>query len=551
MRRIRITRAIMLLSLALAGCMSAPPPAATPTPAPTSPPPASGAGGPADTLRWSLEGISDLASLDPAAPTNSLDNTVMGMLYTGLIRLDENLDIQPDGAESWTVSKDGTVYTFAIRPNLRFADGAPVTAGDYAYSINRALAPATASYGAPFQLGHIKGAAEVVAGTASAASGVRVVDDRTLEITLDGPRGFFLAQLSYPYTFAVPRSLVESGPDWQDRAYGSGPYKVKQWKHSQSITLAANEHYWRGAPGFAAVELPFHQDSGFAFQRYQAGQLDLMGSQQNPIPAAFIPEVRDTPDFKTAASLTTRYIGFNNALPPFDNPAARRALAQAVDKQALVDGTLAATVLKADRILPTGFPGTQLPIKPLAFDPAAARAALAEAGNLPPITLAYAREGDNELVAAALQQQWRDNLKLEVALQAYELEDFGAALNTTFYTPTAGLQLYLSVWGADYPDPQNFISQQLRTGSPNNNGHFSDAGFDRLVDEADRLGAAAEIDRRLQLYNQAEQIAIDKVGWLPLFYPKFNTLVRPSVEGLVVTPNGVVIPDWTKARRKN
>jgi ABC-type oligopeptide transport system substrate-binding subunit len=110
------------------------------------------------------------------------------------------------------------------------------------------------------------------------------------------------------------------------------------------------------------------------------------------------------------------------------------------------------------------------------------------------------------------------------------------------------LQFYFSVWGADYPDPQNFLSRQLRTGVRNNNGHFSDPRFDQLVEEADRMNARSQYQQRLQLYNQAEQIAISRVGWLPLYYPKFNVLIRPRVEGLILTPNGILAPDWSKVR---
>jgi peptide/nickel transport system substrate-binding protein/oligopeptide transport system substrate-binding protein len=153
-------------------------------------------------------------------------------------------------------------------------------------------------------------------------------------------------------------------------------------------------------------------------------------------------------------------------------------------------------------------------------------------------------------VAQAIQSMWEQNLGVKVKLQSFELATFSKNLDTTFKTPDQGLQFWLSIWGADYPDPQNFLSQQLHSNTANNNGHFADPQFDKLVDEADRLGDRAQIERRLQLYNQAEQIAIDKVGWLPLYYPKFNILLRPRVGGLVVTPNGLVAPDWAKVTLK-
>jgi peptide/nickel transport system substrate-binding protein/oligopeptide transport system substrate-binding protein len=479
--------------------------------------------------------------------------TVLGLVFGGLVRLDEQMEVQPDGASDWNVSADGKVYTFTIRDGLMFADGTTVTADDWVYSINRALAPETASYGAPAQLSHIVGARDVIEKRTRTASGVRAVDPRHLEITLDAPLAYFLAQLVYPYTYVVPRTLVASGDDWAARAYGTGPYQVQKLKPGDQLVLRANSRYWRGVPGIPKIALSFNPDSSVSFQRYRAGELDIMGSWQTPVPAAFVSQAQNLPGFQTAAILATRYVGFNNRLPPFDRPQLRRAFALATDKRALVNEALHSNGIAADRILPTGLLGTQLPVEPLAFDPQAARLALAEAGfsggkGLAEVTLSFAIEGDNVAVTAALKQMWETTLGVTVRLEPLDLDSFSKRLDDTYRTPQTGLQIYYSVWGADYPDPHNFLSQQLQSNTANNNGHFSDPQFDQLVAEADQLGDRAHIERRIQLYVQAEQIAIDKVGWLPLFYPKFNTLLNPRVEGLVITPNGLVAKDWTKVR---
>src|SRR5690349_21370481 len=205
--RCSVTGMLLLIAVFVVACgqqSGAPPtpgiPAAGPTPAAvatvtaaSTSTPASSAQAPADTLRWSLEGISDLSSIDPAKPGDAPTITVINLIFGGLIRLDDKLEVQPDNATEWKVSDDGTTYTFTIRDGLMFADGTPVTAADFAYSINRALAPETASHGAPFQLGHIVGAQDVVDGKAKQASGVRAVDDKTLEIKLDGPLAYFLS----------------------------------------------------------------------------------------------------------------------------------------------------------------------------------------------------------------------------------------------------------------------------------------------------------------------------------------------------------------------
>jgi peptide/nickel transport system substrate-binding protein/oligopeptide transport system substrate-binding protein len=229
-------------------------------------------------LRWSLDGISDLESLDPARPGGLPSVTVLSLIFGGLVRLDEQMEVQPDGASDWTVSPDGRTYTFTIRDGLLFADGTPVSAEDWAFSVNRALAPETASYGAPAQLSHIVGAQDVIAGKARQASGVRAIDPRHLEITLDAPLAYFLAQLVYPYTFVIPRSLAIRTDNWASQAFGTGPYRVQALNHGKALILVANPNYWRGAPMLPTIMLPFNPDSAEAYLQYRAGKLDIMGS---------------------------------------------------------------------------------------------------------------------------------------------------------------------------------------------------------------------------------------------------------------------------------
>lgn len=501
-------------------------------------------------LRWSNEGISELPSIDPARPGDSQAITVIGLVFGGLVRLDEQLKVQPDGAESWTTSPDGKTFTFKIRPNLKFADGSPVTAGDFAYSFNRALTPDTQSFNAPFQLAHIVGATDVASGKAKTASGIKVVDPQTLEITLDAPLAYFLSLLTFPTTFVTPKKLVESGANWTNNAYGTGPFRVKEWKHNQSITLEPNPNYWNGTIT-TTIEMPFVQDSQTAYQLYQTNKLDIMGAGQNGVPTANIGEVQGKPDFKQTAALATRYIGFNNKKAPFDKVEVRRAFAYATDRKALAQQVLGGTVQATSRILPKGMPAADLPVTGLDLDAAKAKAELQKAGVDPAtlqVTLTYGQEGENERVAQTLQSMWQQNLGVNVQLQPLELATFSKNLDTTTLTPDQGLQFYLSIWGADYPDPQNFLSQQLQTDSPNNNGHYSNPEFDQLTKKADTLGGQNQYDERMKLYNQAEQIAVDEVGWLPLYNPSTNGLIRPSVQGLVLTGQGLIAPDWTKVK---
>ncbi len=507
-------------------------------------------------LVWSIVGVQELDSLDPAHAAEQQSIIVMNLVYGGLLRLDADLRVQPDGAERWDVSEDGTVYTFHLRDDLTFADGTPVTAADFVYSINRALIPSTGAYSAPSHMKHIVGAEAVIEGDATEASGVRALDDHTLQIELDEPLAYFLSWLTSPNTFVVPRQLLEEqGESWTDTAYGTGPFRVKEWRHGEEIVLEANPHYWMGMPGVDTIRMPIIPDSEAAYQMYRNGNLDIIGNRQAGIPSARVDEVHALPDFRSSPGLAVRYIGFNNQMAPFDNRYVRQAFALSVDRLELAQVVLSGTVEPTGRILPQGLARSNYAIKGQSFDPEGARAALRRAGylsaqGLPPITLTYAQEGDNDLVAQNLQNFWRNTLGIEVELESRELSAFSRAMDTTFLTPDEGLMMYLSIWGADYPDPQNFLSQQLRTGSPNNNGNWSNPVFDEKVDKADRMGQQELADERLKLYSEAEQIALDEVGWMPLYNPRINILIHPKVVGLFFTPQGIIAPNWTQIRLK-
>ncbi|MCG8347821.1 MAG: peptide ABC transporter substrate-binding protein [Chloroflexales bacterium] len=509
---------------------------------------------PSGTLRWSLEGVADLTSLDPALPADLQSNTVINLVFGGLVRIDQNLRVRPDGAEKWRISADGKTYTFTIRADLKFGDGTAVTAEDFLYSINRALAPETASYGAPELLKHITGATDVINGVKPTASGVRALDDRTLEIQLNEPLAYFLSELTYPHTFVVSRTLIEKhGDKWMEHAYGTGPFRVVEWRHNQYIKLQANPFYWRGNLGIAAIEIPFLPSITESYELYSQGELDIIGNIQTGLSSVQVNKMRGSPDLRTVNALSVRYVGFNNRMAPFDNADVRRAFALAVDKDALTQQILAGRVKPTDRILPAGMPGSSLPINGETFDPIAARAALGFAGYpsgqaLSEITLTYSKDGENAAVAHFLQQSWYDTLRVNVVLEGLPLVEFIRRLDQTYREPATGLDMYLSIWGADYPDPQNFLSQQLRTNSPFNNGHWSSPEFDELVRQADQMVEQTQYRERLSLYNQAEQIAVSEVGWLPLYNPQSSILIRPTVQGLVLTPQGIIAPNWTQVR---
>ncbi|MGE5139541.1 MAG: peptide ABC transporter substrate-binding protein, partial [Rudaea sp.] len=258
MRRYLLIPAVLLVLLALAACggsapttapttaaqaptaaASTPAPVATTGPAPTAGAPTTAATAPATTaaggqggvLRWGVEGVNELPALDPPMAGASQSVGVISLIFEGLVRLDSDLKIAPAGAEKWDIKDGGKTFVFHIRPGLKFANGDPVTADDFAYSLNRAFGKDFANGNAGYYLSNIVGSTDVTNGKAQTISGVKVLDPQTLEIDLNNPSVYFLYQLTFPASYVVPKKAIDANPkNWTDTAYGTGPFMVKEWK---------------------------------------------------------------------------------------------------------------------------------------------------------------------------------------------------------------------------------------------------------------------------------------------------------------------------------
>lgn len=496
-------------------------------------------------LTMSDEGVQDLTSsdLDPAAENlgaNAIE--VISLMFGGLVRLDQNLHVVPDGAASWTVSSDKKTYTFHIRKGLKFADGTPVTASDFAWSLNRAFQPQFVNGGnISYYLSHIVGGPAVTAGKAKTVKGIKVVNPSTLQITTDAPVAPFLDQLTFSGADVLPRHVIQKyGRSWTDHAVGTGPFYVKRVIHSKEIDLAPNPYYWRGKPRLSRVRVLFFANADTAYNSFRTGGLDVMGAVQ--FPSDKLTEARHQKDFYQVPQLFTEYIPPNEHKAPFNNAHVRRAFSLAIDRPVLVNRFLSGQFVPAFGILPPGMPGFNSNLHGEIFNPAQAKAELVKAGypngkGLPPITLSFSSGDPGQRSAAqVLQGMWRQYLGVNVGLNGLEQGAYNNALTARNY------QLAFISWGEDYPDPQDFLSLQLQTGAANNNGSFSNPTFDRLTNEADTL--VGDNAKRYQLYDRAEQIALDKAAWIVLWWGKADVFIKPGVHGLTVNGGGLTAANW-------
>lgn len=493
-------------------------------------------------LRITDEGVSDLASIDPpsGAAGDAQSSLVENLVFGGLVRLDQDLQVQPNAASSWTITNGGRTYTFTLRHGLRFADGMPVTSADVVYSLNRAFSPAFQAGNADYYLGHITGGDAVTAGKAATVRGVRALGRDHVQITLDQPTTVILQQLAYAVAAIVPRRLIATyGAHWTDHAFGIGPFRVARWQHGHGIRLAPNRYYWRGSPRLTGIDVAFVPDANAAYTLYHRGLVDVAGAAQ--FPNAHLIEARGRSDLHEEAQLLTEYLTPNERTAPFDNVLVRQAFSYAINR-AIVARVLHNKVLPASGILPPGMPGFDPQLQGQSFDPLRARRLLAQAGypggkGLPPVTLAIdGGDPDGLTKARVLREFWHLVLGVDIRLKLLAHDAYNNALTARAY------QLAFIAWGADYPDPQDFLSLQLQTGGGNNNGSYSNRTFDALTTRADAM--VNHPAQRYALYRRAEQIALGDAAWIVLDWGKADVMIRPSVQGLRVNGLGLTACNW-------
>ena len=484
----------------------------------------------------------DPPTLDPHLTTDATSARVIVEIFGGLVTIDRNLDIVPDLAESWDISGDGHVYTFHIRPDAKFHDGKPVTARDVLWSLERVTNPLTESPVADQYLGDIVGVKEKLAGDATTISGVRYVDEHTIEITIDGAKSYFLAKMTYPTGFVLDQENVEANPrSWFREPNGTGPFHLKEYVVGETLVLGRNEHFHLGSPRLEEVK--FILSGGTSLLMYENDEIHVAGVGLADLDRLSDPSNDLYPELRTApASFSINYIGMNVTEPPLDDVKVRQALNLAIDKQEIASIVLGDLVDPADGILPPNFPGYDEGVQGYEFDPVKAQQLLGESkygddlANIPPITITTPGNfGANvSLDMEVILQMWERNLGITAEFQQTEYATFLKDLHRGRF------QMFDIGWIADYPDPENFLDILFHSESTNNHTHYSNPEVDDLL-----MRARVETDTtaRYDLYNQAEQMILDDAPWVPLWFDgESKLLVKPNVHDYLLPP--LIIPRY-------
>lgn len=482
---------------------------------------------------------SDPVTLDPHLATDALSAEYIVEIYSGLVTISPppELEIKLDLAESVEVSDGGLVYTFVLRDDIFFSiTGRRVTADDIKWSMERAASAELSSPVALAYLGDIVGAREKFFRLAEDIRGIEVIDDRTIRFTLDAPKPFFLAKLTYPTAFVVDRQQIEGNPNnWTRRPNGTGPYKLTEWRVGERIVLEPNTR--SHLPPASVKEVIYALSGGSALTRFENDEVDVASISVNDIERARDPGSALNALFSQWPQFTISYIAFNNQVAPFDDVHVRRAMAMAIDRAKIADVTFNNMLVPATGVLPPGLPGYTPEDKTFAFDPDAARAEFAlsryaSAEDLPPIVLTEVGGGaEARIDTQAFLEQWKNELGIIVEIRQTDFATFLADQDA------GRLQMFNAGWIVDYPDPENILDLLFHSQSTINRTGYSNAEVDRILEQA-RVESDPEL--RLRLYQQAERLVVSDAGWLPLYFSQSHVVVNAAVGGWFEPP--MVIP---------
>jgi oligopeptide transport system substrate-binding protein len=479
-----------------------------------------------------LAGNDDVPSLDPAAGYDTASWTFEQAIFDTLVRYgDADVELHPEVATSWESSPDGTVFTFHLRNDVRFSNGRPVTAADFKYGIERVINPATLSKGMEYYQ-EIAGAAEFAAHRKPHVDGIETPDPYTMIFRLSGTDPIFPHKLAMPFASAVPREVVEKwGDDFSRHVVGSGAFKLREWIGGQRVVLEKNpDYYVKGEPRLDGIVNQVGVNAELQWLKFESSEVDVLEA----IPPSEFPYVMKTPALRALtlnkSTVTTSYLGMNCQMPPFADIRVRQAFNFAINKEKLI-AVINGRGIVARGVLPPNLPGYDPDVRGYAYDPAKARALLEQAHfprNLKP-ELWFRADQTGEMLAESIQQD-------------LALVDIRISLKPVAWGPLLeairqpkNVQLFMSAWEADFPDPENFLSVLLsrKQFGSNNDTFYSNPEVEKLLDQAALI---TDLKKRYAIYDQAQQIIISDAPWVFLDHPVSYVIRKPWVHDYIMNP---------------
>lgn len=483
-------------------------------------------------------------TLDPRKAIGVPEGTVLHQLFEGLVSVNNKAELAPGTAEKWEVSADGKKYTFHIRSTAKWSNGDPVTAQDFEYAWKSVLNP---QFGARYamQLYVIKNAEAYNKGKVSADEvGIKVINDKTLEVTLENPTPYFLSLLTFYTYYPVHKKTVESNDKWNTdpkTIVGNGAFKILAWNHNSKIELAKNENYWqKDVVKLDKLDLYLSDNAKTVVDMFDNNQLDT--SEMAP-PLAELARLTKENKVKAFADASIYHYMFNVTKAPFDDVRVRKAFAFAIDRDTIINNLIKGGEKPALAWAPYGYPDAKAgdDFRKVGGDffknndVETAKKLLAEAGypdgkGFPQVTMLYNTSDTHKAIAEALQEMWKKNLGVTVTLTNQEWKVY---LQARYQ---GDFMMARRTWVSDYQDPMTAMETMLG-GNKNNNTKWANPEYDKLVNQAK---ATLDSATRMKLMHDAEKILMNDMPFVPIYFDTKKVLMKANVKGVIRDSLGAV-----------
>lgn len=494
-------------------------------------------------------------TIDPAL-NSVIDGAIMlNHMFEGLMKWEDdgngNAQITYGQAESYTVSDDGTVYTFTLRDNAKWSDGKAVSAQDFVYAWQRLVDPQTAAIYS-YILEPVLNAVDIMYGEKDPGElGIKAVDEKTIQVTLSASTTYFAEICAFPGTFPVRQDIIdEYGDQWTfnvDTYIGNGPYKMSEWVHNSYLLMIPNENYYDVADvGPTSIKFNFIEDSNAILAAYNNNELDFIQS----VPINEIKTLLDSDKLKVADLLSTYALTFNNQAKPFNDVRIREAFSLVIDRSYIVDqvtqtgevaaggfvpfGVLDAKGAQSDDFRTVGGNYYSVSEQDYESNCQKARDLLADAGypngeGFPVIEYMYVTSSDNQAIAEALQNMWQTELGVTVTISSQEGSVYGQFLMEGNY------QIAAFSWLPDYNDPATFLDMWA-TDSGSNLAQYSNKNYDSIISQ---IKSTQNKEERMSVMHEAEDILIGEDCVLaPIYFDTQTYMLNNKIKGMYYTPLG-------------
>lgn len=488
----------------------------------------------------------DPVTLDPQAsqPGGYTTLYMYGNLYIGLTDYDQDLKVIPGLAKEWKSTPDSKTWTFTLNPAAKFSSGRQVTATDVAYSFERALDPKlknARAVGGP--LGDIVGAADKFGGKAETISGMKVVDNATIEFSLNLPTSFFPSKLaSGGSVYIVDKDVAEANPAkwWETKSAGAGPFQLAEWQHNQKIAMTPNPGWYGSKVKLNRVEYLMVGDQTNRLSLFESGGTD---GHWQLLTAEIDRVTKDRGDLGKMLKTMPKGFGYTYALQlnqngyaPFKDAKVRKAVMMALDSVSINETPLNNAGIVATGLVSNGLPGFKPDQMKFKYDPEGAKKLLAEAGfadgsKLPELTLTQIGAGpDAAGTTQYIQQQLITNLGMSVKIDVTDQQRFIALSREGKVAAWTGLMI------VNYAEPYAMLSN-FSSKSPLNTYGYNNPDVDAMLMKA---LATQDDSARYGIYQEVEARLLDDAAIMPVMWSKFYYLQRPWVSGYRVNALGIM-----------